>query len=162
MRVADWMQRKPITIKPQETLRAAWELLRQHRIRHLPVVEKGRLVGIVTDRDLRQALPSRAVSLEIHEFPQLAGMVRIWEVMTRVLITVSPETSIQEATCLLLKYRIGSLPVVRGERLVGIVTNTDLLKALLRYAEKAPSRPRPRRSPAQQPRRRPSAHGTFL
>ncbi|MGH7382722.1 MAG: CBS domain-containing protein, partial [Candidatus Methylomirabilales bacterium] len=65
MRVEDWMRRRPVSISPQETLRTAWRIIREHRIRHLPVVEQGRLVGIVTDRDLRHALPSRAASLEM-------------------------------------------------------------------------------------------------
>ncbi|MFQ5960088.1 MAG: CBS domain-containing protein, partial [Candidatus Methylomirabilales bacterium] len=65
MRVEKWMQRKPVTVSPQHTLRAAWRIIRERRIRHLPVVDRGRLVGMVTDRDLRQALPSRAVGLEM-------------------------------------------------------------------------------------------------
>ncbi|MFQ5848847.1 MAG: CBS domain-containing protein [Candidatus Methylomirabilales bacterium] len=141
MRVEGWMQRKPVTISPQETLRAAWRLIREHRIRHLPVVEGGRLMGIVTDRDLRHALPSRAVSLEMHEIPQLAEKVRIWEVMARALVTIPREARIEEAARLLLRYRIGGLPVVKGETLVGIITKTDLVRALLHCQQGSRSRP---------------------
>ena len=131
MRVEKCMQRRPVTVSPQDTLRGAWQIIRERRVRHLPVVERGRLVGIVTDRDLRQALPSRAVGLEMHEAPHLAEKVRIWEVMARAVVTISREAPIEEATRLLLKYRIGGLPVLKGETLVGIITKTDLLQALL-------------------------------
>ncbi|MFB3074705.1 MAG: CBS domain-containing protein [Candidatus Methylomirabilales bacterium] len=131
MRVEKCMQRRPVTVSPQDTLRGAWQIIRERRVRHLPVVERGRLVGIVTDRDLRQALPSRAVGLEMHEAPHLAEKVRIWEVMARAVVTISREAPIEEAARLLLKYRIGGLPVLKGETLVGIITKTDLLQALL-------------------------------
>ncbi len=138
MRVEKWMQRKPVTVSPQETLRGGWRIIREHRVRHLPVMERGRLVGIVTDRDLRQALPSRAVGLEIHEAPHLAEKVRIWEVMARAVVTISREAPIEEAARLLLKYRIGGLPVLKGETLVGIITKTDLLRALLSESGSSP------------------------
>ncbi len=131
MRVEKWMQRRPVTVSPQDTLRGAWRIIRERRIRHLPVVERGRLVGIVTDRDLRQALPSRAVGLEMHEAPHLAEKVRIWEVMARAVVTISREAPIEEAARLILKYRIGGLPVIKGETLVGIITKSDLLRALM-------------------------------
>ena len=131
MRVEKWMQRRPVTVSPQDTLRGAWRIIRERRIRHLPVVERGRLVGMVTDRDLRQALPSRAVGLEMHEAPHLAEKVRIWEVMARAVVTISREAPIEEAARLILKYRIGGLPVIKGETLVGIITKTDLLRALM-------------------------------
>lgn len=142
MRVETWMRRRPVTISPQETVRTAWRTIREHRIRHLPVVERGRLVGIVTDRDLRQALPSRALSLEVHEAPHLAEKVRIWEVMARVVVTINPEAPIEEAARLLLKYRIGGLPVVKGEALVGIITKSDLMRAILRRQKGGVSRKR--------------------
>jgi acetoin utilization protein AcuB len=135
------MQRRPVTISPQETLLSAWRIIREHRIRHLPVVERGKLVGVVTDRDLRHALPSRAVGLEVHEIPHLAEKVRIWEVMARAVVTVHREAPIEEAARLLLKYRIGGLPVVKGETLIGIITKTDLVRALLQRQEGRSRRP---------------------
>lgn len=118
MRVADWMQRKLITINPQETLRTAWQLLRQHHIRHLPVVEEGRLIGIVTDRDLRQAMP------------YLLDKVHIREVMTKRVVGVSLDVSIAKAADLMLRNKIGCLPVLEGEVLVGIITESDILRAV--------------------------------
>lgn len=131
MRVADWMQRKPITIKPQETLRTAWQLLRQYRIRHLPVVEKGRLVGIVTDRDIRRALQLDATSLEFHELLDLLDRVKVRDIMSTKIITVTPETPVEEAARIMVEMKIGCLPVLEGERPVGIITENDLLKALV-------------------------------
>ncbi len=119
--------------------------MRENRIRHLPVVERGRLVGFVTDRDLRHALPSRAVGLEMHELPHLAEKVNVWEVMARVLVTIHREAPISEAARLLLKYRIGGLPVVKGDTLVGIITKTDLVRALLDREEARRSRPTARK-----------------
>jgi CBS domain-containing protein len=125
------MQRKPITIKPQETLRTAWQLLRQHRIRHLPVVEKGRLVGIVTDRDIRRALQLDATSLEFHELLDLLDRVKVRDIMSTKIITVTPETPVEEAARIMVEMKIGCLPVLEGERPVGIITENDLLKALV-------------------------------
>ncbi len=138
MRVEKCMQRRPVTVSPQDTLRGAWQIIRERRVRHLPVMERGRLVGIVTDRDLRQALPSRAVGVEMHEAHHLAEKVRIWEVMARAVVTISREAPIEEAARLLLKYRIGGLPVLKGETLVGIITKTDLLRALLSESGSSP------------------------
>jgi len=155
VRVEDWMRRRPVTIAPQETVRTAWQLIREHRIRHLPVVEGGRLLGIVTDRDLRHALPSRAASLDMHEIPYLAEKVRIWEVMARAVVTIDRQAPIEDAARLLLKYRIGGLPVVQGERLVGIITKTDMVRALLHREEKDSPRPGSRRPAESRARRRP-------
>lgn len=147
MRVEEWMQRRPVTVSPQETLRTAWRIIRENWIRHLPVVERGRLVGIITDRDLRHALPSRAVGLEMHEIPHLAEKVRIWEVMARAVVTIHREAPIEEAARLLLKYRIGALPVVKGESLVGIITKTDLVRALVQQQKRKSQRPTSRKKP---------------
>jgi acetoin utilization protein AcuB len=153
VRVADWMQRRPITVAPQESLRNAWRIIRERRVRHLPVVERGRLVGFVTDRDLRHALPSRAVGLERHELPHLAEMVSIWEVMARAVVTIHRDAPIEEAARLLLKYRIGGLPVVKGETLVGIITKTDLVRALLKREEGSRPRPTSRKRTRKTPRK---------
>ncbi len=153
MQVKDWMRRRPVTVSPQETLRSAWRIIREHRIRHLPVVERGRLVGIVTDRDLRHALPSRAVGLETHEIPHLAEKVSIWEVMARAVVTIDREAPIEEAARLLLKYRIGGLPGVKGETLGGIITKTDLVRALLERQEGSRPRPTSRKRARRTPRK---------
>jgi acetoin utilization protein AcuB len=124
------MHRNPITVSADAGLSEAWRVMRRNRIRHLPVQDKRKLVGIVTDRDLRMALPSRATRLEGLERLELWGSIQVWEVMTRVLLTAHPDMGLGEAVQLMLQYKIGGLPVVRNGKLVGILTKTDLLRAL--------------------------------
>jgi acetoin utilization protein AcuB len=131
MRVEKRMKRDPITVSPHDSFRYAMNLIRQRGIRHLPVVDTGRLVGIVTDRDIRQASPSSATSLEMHELHYLLEKLKVRDVMTTSVITVTPETPIDEAARLMLQHRIGSLPVLHGKDLVGIITETDMLQALV-------------------------------
>jgi acetoin utilization protein AcuB len=131
MLVEKRMKGNPITISPQDSFRNAMNLIRQRGIRHLPVVEGDRLVGIVTDRDLRQASPSPATSLEIHELHYLLEKVTVREIMTSPVVTATPEMPIEAAARLMLTHRIGSLPVLRGMALVGIITETDILSAFV-------------------------------
>ena len=131
MRVADKMTKEVITISPKEGLMVAKHILEKKGIRHLPVVSGGKLVGIITDRDIRRNLPSPATSLEIHEIAYLLDKLQVQMVMTREVVSVTPETSIEAAASLLLAHKIGGLPVLDGERLVGIITEGDLLRALL-------------------------------
>jgi acetoin utilization protein AcuB len=118
--VRDVMATDPITVRPHETARHAYQLMRDNRFRHLPVMEDGRLVGILSDRDLRPVLLS----------PGLAR-ARVRELMSEDLTTVGPDTPIEEAASLLVVKKIGCLPVVTQGRLVGIVTETDLLAVLV-------------------------------
>jgi acetoin utilization protein AcuB len=131
MLVEKRMKPNPITVGPQDSFRHAMDLIRQRGIRHLPVVDGSRLVGIVTDRDIRQASPSPATSLEMHELHYLLEKVKVCDIMTANVITVTPETPIEEAARLMLLHRIGSLPVLRGTALVGIITETDILQAFV-------------------------------
>lgn len=130
MLVGQRMQAEVVTVTPGASVTGASRLLQEHRIRHLPVVERGRLVGIVTDRDIRRVLPSPATSLEVHELLYLLDRLTVGEVMTAKVIAVTPETPIEEAARLLVEHRIGCLPVLQGDRLAGIITETDLLAAL--------------------------------
>jgi acetoin utilization protein AcuB len=118
--VRDIMVTDLVTVGPQETARSAYKLMRDHRFRHLPVVAEGRLVGILSDRDLRPILLS----------PGLAR-ARVAELMSERLTTIGPDTPVEEAASLLVVKKIGCLPVVDGARLVGIVTETDLLAVLV-------------------------------
>ncbi len=128
--VREWMTNDPVTADPSTSIQAAWKLMQERRIRHLPVVAEGRLVGIVTDRDLRRVLPSPATSLEIHELHYLLDKLTLAEVMTKDVITTIPFTPIIDAARTLLRNRIGALPVVQGGMLVGILSQTDVLEAL--------------------------------
>lgn len=131
MKVGDKMTKEVVTISPKEGVTVAKHILDEKRIRHLPVVSAGKLVGIITDRDIRRNLPSPATSLEIHEIAYLLDKLQVQMVMTREVVSVTPETSIEAAASLLLAHKIGGLPVLDGERLVGIITEGDLLRALL-------------------------------
>ena len=126
MKVGDWMSRDVVTVSPKEGVRVAEHLMKAKRVRHLPVVSEGKLVGII-----RRALPSPATSLEAHEITCQLDTLQVQAVMTRKVISVTPETSIEAAAALLLAHKIGGLPVVDGERLVGILTEGDVLRASL-------------------------------
>jgi acetoin utilization protein AcuB len=131
MYVRDRMRRPVITIAPDHSLRMARERMHKHGIRRLPVVQDGRLVGIVTDRDVRQAWASPATSLSTHELLYLLDRVTVREVMTPQVLTVTPETPLVEAARLLHQHKIGGLPVVDGCSVVGIITEMDLLEAFI-------------------------------
>jgi acetoin utilization protein AcuB len=131
MLVENRMKRDPITISPETGILEASRLLRQHRIRHLPVVKGSELVGILTDRDLKRVSPSPATSLSVYEVNYLLDKLEAKEVMTKQVVTVTPKTTIEEAARLLLGRKIGGLPVVEGNMLVGILTETDVLEALV-------------------------------
>jgi len=131
MRVGEKMTREVITISPKEGVSLAKHILDKKRVRHLPVVSDGKLVGIITDRDIRRALPAHAGSLEADELSCLFDTLQVQAVMTKKVISVTPETSIEAAAALFLAHKIGGLPVVDGERLVGILTEGDVLRASL-------------------------------
>ncbi len=131
MVVEQYMTVDPITVGPDTILHKALELLQTHRIRHLPVVEGKRLVGIISDRDLRQILPSFiSDSADVERFRARGKQVRVGEVMIRRVISVTPDTQTHKAARLMVEHRIGCLPVLRGSTLVGIVTTIDLLQAM--------------------------------
>jgi CBS domain-containing protein len=128
--VKDWMVPNPITIGPQATGAEAEALMEAHRIRHLPVVAKNLLVGMITDRDIRLASMPRPRK-EPKRSDALLQLIRVEQLMTRDLVTVTPVTPIGEAARLMLEQRLGAMPVLESERLVGIISQGDLLKALL-------------------------------
>jgi acetoin utilization protein AcuB len=136
MLVKDSMKRDPVTVKKDDSFRYALKLIRKEGIKHLPVLEGKRLVGIVTDRDLRQVAPSPATSLEVHELNYLLERLKIEAIMTKKVITVSPESSLQEAAKLLIAHKVGCLPVVEREELVGIITESDFLRAYIEQEER--------------------------
>ena len=131
MVVERYMTPNPITVRPDTSLRKAQDLLHANRIRHLPVVQGKRLVGIITDRDLRQLFPSSlAPPDELAGFRTAAARVKVGEVMTRRVLSVTPETRTHRAARLMVERRFGCLPVLRGSTLVGIITTIDLLRAM--------------------------------
>lgn len=133
--LSEIMNRALITVDKHASLRRARRILDQHRIRHLLVMDGKRLVGIVTDRDLRQAAPSSKSPLTTSEREEFMDELKVAEVMSRKLITASPDTTVREAARVMVSEKIGCLPVVSGNQLVGIVTETDLLEVLVRGEE---------------------------
>jgi acetoin utilization protein AcuB len=145
MRVQDWMTAPPLTVSPETGVFEARRLMQERRIRHLPVAGDGALLGILTDRDIRLNLPSPANTLSVWEVNYLLARLTVAEVMTRGVVTIGASRDVAAAAHLMLEHRIGALPVVEDGRLVGIITETDLLRALL-HTQEAPGRPRVRAS----------------
>ncbi len=131
MYVRDYMSVNPITVEPQDTVGDALERLKDHSVRRLPVVSKGKLVGLVTKTDLIKASPSPATSLSIHEINYLFPKIKIKDIMTTDLITVSPDTAIEEAAVIMRENKFGTLVVVDKGKLVGLITESDLFKAFI-------------------------------
>jgi acetoin utilization protein AcuB len=131
--VKDWMSTDLIMITPDTTLPDADRLMVSKMIRRLPVVEDGRLVGIVTYGDVRDARPSRALSLSIWELNYLVTRLRVAEIMTRNPVTIRPEATIGEAAQLMLRNMISGLPVLdNNNNLVGIITESDIFRMVVR------------------------------
>lgn len=128
MLVQDIMQADLFTITPETRLPEALRLVQRRGVRHLPVVENGNLVGIVSDRDLKRAMPSAATSLSAQELNYLLDRVKAGEFMTRGVITIAPMFPVEEAARIMVTEKISALPVTEGGRLVGIVTETDVLR----------------------------------
>ncbi len=130
--VRNWMTKDPITVSPDTALPEAHNLMKNFHIRRLPVMENEKLVGIVTLGDIREAEPSDATSLSIFELNYLLARLTVGRIMTRDPITISPDDSIGEAARLMLEYKIGGLPVVDNGKLVGIITESDIFRLLVR------------------------------
>ncbi len=130
--LSEIMNRTLITVDTHASLRQAQRILDRHNIRHLFVMDGKRLVGIVTDRDLRKAAPSSKSPLTTSEREEFMDELKVVEVMLRKLITASSSTTVREAAKVMVREKIGCLPVVDGKTLVGIVTETDLLEILVR------------------------------
>jgi acetoin utilization protein AcuB len=132
MLVRDVMQTKAVTITPDTTLPDAMRLASQRGIRHLPVLEYGQLVGIVSDRDLKRAMASPATSLEAHELNYLLDRLQVREIMSRGVITIGPMFPVEDAARLMVLHKIGALPVTEAGQLIGIITETDVLELFVR------------------------------
>jgi acetoin utilization protein AcuB len=130
MTVRDRMSRRVATVRPDTNLGDAATLMRTRKIRHLPVVDGGgRLVGMVTARDLRQALFAPAVQADAEDLLSVLQALSVGDVMTRGVVSVRAATSIRDAARLMHERKLGALPVLERERLAGILTETDVLRA---------------------------------
>jgi len=121
----------PIVVHPDTSFGDAMELLRTKKIRRLPVVDdKGVLVGIVVEKDLLKAAPSPATTLSVYEIPYLLSKLKIKDIMTKRVITVEEDWPLEEAARVMVEHKIGCLPVVRGNKVIGIITETDIFRAM--------------------------------
>ena len=133
MYVGRIMHTRLVTVAPDTSLRKAKEIIEEKRINHLLVVnKKGDLIGIVSDRDVRQSWASPATSLSVHELNYLLTQLTVEHIMVKKIITISPGTTIERAAYIMQKNRINALPVIEAEKLVGIITSTDVMDVLLR------------------------------
>ncbi len=135
MKVADRMTRDVVTLEEGQSLRDAIGLQQRHKIRHIPVVSGGRVVGMVTDRDLKRATPSLLSGIDQEEFDELLDSTRVDQVMTRKPMTVTSETPLKEVAEIMIAHKFGALPVVEGNQLLGIISDIDLLGALKELLE---------------------------
>jgi acetoin utilization protein AcuB len=140
MKIAPWMKHPVITVKPHDSASRARELMERYRINQLPVVVDGHLVGIVTDRDLRDAFPSVFESAEPfgrrrREPRTDPAAIAVENVMSRDVFTLAPGAFLVDAARLMRRQRIGAIPVVDGGELVGILTRSDVLDAFVEVTE---------------------------
>ena len=126
-KVEDIMTRNPHTLEVNDVLDLADDLMSMARIRHIPILERGKLIGIVSQRDLFFSALVQTLGLRQREQKDLMKTIRAREVMTRPVITISPGASVREAARLMAENKIGCLPVVKDKQFVGIVTETDIL-----------------------------------
>ena len=133
--VRDWMTANPVTIGPKTNLHDAHKLMQERHVRRLMVVEDGKLIGIITLGDVQEAEPSSATSLSVFELNYLLAKLTIDEIMTRKVITVAVDATVRETARLMLDNEIGGLPVMEGDKLVGIITESDIFRVLVQSPE---------------------------
>ncbi|HZE20673.1 MAG TPA: CBS and ACT domain-containing protein, partial [Desulfobaccales bacterium] len=132
MLIKDWMTQDPVTITEDTSMIKAIHHMKERRFRRLPVVSNGKLVGMVTDRDLKEASPSKATSLDVHELYYLLSELQVQEIMSRNPISVSQDDTVEHAAQVMLEHTISGLPVVNeGGQVVGIITQSDVFRAFM-------------------------------
>lgn len=132
MLVGERMTRNPVTISEDANIDDTLHLMRERKVRRLPVLDRdGKMVGIVSDKDLLHASPSPATSLSVYEVHYLLSKLTVKKVMSSPVITVGANTPLEEAARIMADNKIGGLPVVEDDKLIGIITETDIFKILL-------------------------------
>lgn len=131
MYIKEWMSTKVVTVTPDDPVTVAIKLMREEKIRHLPVVEHGTLVGILSDRLIKDYLPSEATTLDVFELHYLLGQVKVGKIMRAPVFSAPPDTPIEEAALLLYEHQISCLPVVEGGKVIGIISDKDMYAALV-------------------------------
>lgn len=133
MLIKDWMSKSPVTVKPATSIMKAAKLMKENGYHRLPVVDDdGTLVGIVSDRDIKEASPSKATTLDMHELYYLLSEIKIGDIMTKTVVSVTPEDTVEKAAVLMLRKTVGGLPVVDADNtVVGVITDSDIFKVLV-------------------------------
>jgi acetoin utilization protein AcuB len=132
MLVKDRMTQNPVTVTPDTSVSEALNVMRQHKVRRMPVVDKqGHLTGIVAEKDLLYASPSPATSLNVYEIGYLLSKLKVREIMAKEVVTVTEDLPLEQAARVMVDNNISGLPVVRDRAVVGIITETDIFKVLL-------------------------------
>jgi acetoin utilization protein AcuB len=132
MRIRDMMTRNPMTVESETLVMDAQKIMKENGIRRLPVVDKGKLVGIITKHDLLEASPSPATSLSVHELNYLLSKMKVKEIMKKNPLTLTPDTPFEEALKIGQEKKIGAFPVVENGKVVGIATESDIVRFLTR------------------------------
>ena len=133
MLIKDWMSKTPVTAKPATSIMKAAKLMKENGFHRLPVADDdGKLVGIVSDRDIKEASPSKATTLDMHELYYLLSEIKVGDIMTKTVISVSPDDTVEKAAVLMLRHNVGGMPVVDAKGLVvGVITDSDIFKVLV-------------------------------
>jgi len=164
IRVADWMTEAVLAVETFDSIAVARRLMAKHRVNQLPVLDNDRLVGIVTDRDIRDAYPTSLMINRAEEIDRFADKITVEEVMTHDVFVVRPDTALVTAVGLLRRHRIGAMPVIKDQKLVGIITRSDILDFFLRDGVARRQRrvraPASARKPSRRSRRRASGKAT--
>lgn len=131
MFVGDWMTVQVVTVEPSESISRAMHLMKDGGFKHLPVLKEGHLVGVISDRDIKAFCPSKATSLDVYEINYLLSKASVSEAMQSPALTIAPSDPVENAALMMLDENIGCLPVVEGGALVGIISDSDIFRALV-------------------------------
>ncbi len=132
MLVKGWMTSDVMTIDEDTSMMKASQIMKENNIRRLPVMHKGKLVGMVTDRDIKEASPSKATTLDVHELYYLLSELKVKDIMSKNVFTIGPEETVEKAAVKMLEHRISGLPVVNDKgKVVGMITQGDIFKVLV-------------------------------
>ncbi len=131
MFVSEWMTRKVFTVSPEQSISDAAKIAKERGIKHLPVVKGDKLKGILSDRDIKEYVPSKATSLDVYELHYLLARTRVKEIMKKEVFTASPDMPVEEAALIMHDNNIGCLPVVEKGRIAGIISDRDIFRILV-------------------------------
>jgi acetoin utilization protein AcuB len=132
MLVKGWMTSDVMTIDEDTSMMKASQIMKENNIRRLPVMHKGKLVGMITDRDIKEASPSKATTLDVHELYYLLSELKVKDIMSKNVFTIGSEETVEKAAVKMLEHRISGLPVVNDKgKVVGVITQGDIFKVLV-------------------------------